>query len=171
MQAYIHEIRGDFVELRPPAAGVGDHERHVVATQQPDEFRIDEARVPNLDGVAQWTARTIVNCGAACHARIVPARKRRCADRVLGQAAKEVVEQRGVEAGRRGKLPQEWPELVAQVGDARGEEVRQRGFRVAQAQDVRHVARAFDAEHEVVGRLAPPLRVVLTAAAANRTTR
>src|SRR5687767_4569359 len=66
-----------------------------------------------------------------------------------------------IEAEHRRKLPQERPELVAQVEDPRGEKIRQRSFEVLQAQEVRNVARALDAVEEAGRRLAVPLVVVL----------
>src|SRR6185503_9951269 len=74
---------------------------------------------------------------------------------------KEPLEAGRIEAEHRRELPEEWPELVAQVEDSRSEEVRERLVDVLQPQEMRDVARALDAEEEARRRLAVPLVVIL----------
>src|SRR6185503_15077059 len=74
---------------------------------------------------------------------------------------KKPLEARRIEAEHRRELPEERPELVAQVEDSRGEEVRERLVDVFQPQQMRDVARALDAEDEARRRLAVPLVVIL----------
>ena len=61
------------------------------------------------------------------------------------------------------QLPQEGAELVAQVGDAGGEEVRERRLDVVKTQHVRDIAGALDAEDEALWRVVVPGGVIFGA--------
>ena len=82
---------------------------------------------------------------------------------VLGQQREECVEPFPRHRELRWKLPQEWPELIAQVEDAGSEEIGERLLDFVQAQQVRDVARALYREQEAGRGLAVPVVVVLRA--------
>src|SRR6266511_5399489 len=161
VQAHIHEIGGNVLDERPFASGVGDDERDPMLAQQCYECRIDEAWMTDLDRVAQRAIDAVREARAASHFLVAAARERARLVGVARQQIEEALESIGVEAEHRRQLPQERTELVAQIGDARGEEVRERQLRVAKLQHMRDEARPLDAEHEIRRRLVVPARVVL----------
>ena len=70
VQAQVHEVAGDVLEIWPFARRVGHHERDVVPTQLRDELGRGETRVANLDRVAQRPLRIDLQTGAAVHAAL-----------------------------------------------------------------------------------------------------
>src|SRR6185312_309355 len=92
-----------------------------------------------------------------------PARECRRFVGIAGQQCEEAREPLAVKSGRGRQLPEDRTKLLAEVGNARREEVGQRLLAVAQLQHVRDEPRTFDAENEAVRRLVAPPRVVLGA--------
>src|SRR5690606_22895347 len=132
------------------AGRIRDDERDAVLAQQVDELRAREARVPNLERVAELQLRRGVEARAARDPRIVTPRERRGLFSGSRQRREEALEAFALEAQRRRQLPEDRAELLAELEQARCEEIRERRLRALEAQHVRDVARALDREHEVV---------------------
>jgi hypothetical protein len=111
VQAQVDEIGGEVLEPRPAAGRVGDDEGDPVAPQQCDERRIDEARVADLDRVAQRPDAIDLEPGAAGEALVMAARQRERRVAVARQHREEGVEALRVEAELRRELPQDRPSL------------------------------------------------------------
>ena len=77
------------------------------------------------------------------------------------QCREESVEPLSVVREVRRQLPEERPELVAELEQAGSEEIRERRLGFAQPQHVRDVARSLDGEHEAVWHGVAPTRVAL----------
>ena len=130
--------------------------------QQGDERWIDEAFVADLHRVPQSARRSEGDAGTALDLRVAarapaprlhPCRAGACPE--IDRSFARVV----AKIGR--QLPKEGAELVAQVGDAGGEEVRERRLDVVKTQHVRDIARALDAEDEARRRVVVPGGVIL----------
>ena len=114
-------------------------------------------RLRHFQRVPQWPhVGAVAEHAAPADLGVVPARQRGCRPGVARQQDQEIANQRRVEFQVGRQLPQDRPELRAEVGDARCEEIGNGGTRLAQPEYVRDELRGLDAEHEVVGRLVMP---------------
>src|SRR5256885_10456838 len=102
----------------------------------------------NLHRVSQTACGTEGDAGTTLDLGVAAARQRRGLIGVARKHGQKSIDLRCVVAKIGRQLPKEGTELVAQVGDAGGEEVRERGLDVVKTQHVRDVARALDAEDE-----------------------
>ena len=131
-QAEIGEIGGQILEgadFRVVDPGDGD----AAAAQQFDEFGAMKARVAHLDDVAD---------GAAAE--------------LLRQQRQEAAEILGVELRRRGELPEDWPQLVAEFEKTALEKPRHIRLGRGQLAAMRQKPRPFQREDEILGRLVMP---------------
>jgi hypothetical protein len=115
VQADVDEVGGQVLEERPATGGIGDDEGDAMAAQQGDEGRVDEARVADLDRVAERPDVVDLEPGAAVEALVVAACERERRAAVARQQSEEGGEALGVEAELRRELPQDRAELVAQA--------------------------------------------------------
>ena len=156
VQAQVHEVRRHVFEIRELAGRIRDDERDAMATQQRDERGVAVGITANLDRMPQRAARQIVRNRRLAQTRIVVA----CAGARRGKRAWQTREklrpELRVELHVRGKLPEQRPELAAEQQHAAREKIRERRIDVAQAADMRDVARALDREHEIARRLVVP---------------
>ena len=160
MQARVGEVRGGAVDARMASRSVGGDGCHAVTLEQGDPLLGLEARMPHLDGMAEGRVDAHGERRAPRHPLVVARSERRGIRPGSRQPREEGIEERRVEPQRRRQLPQERPELRAQVEHSRGEEVRERRLDVVEPLDVRDETRALDREDEAVGRaVAPPVPV------------
>src|SRR3546814_14077438 len=123
-------------------------------------MRIDEAFGGRLELVTKALRRLDRDAHAAGHAGIAPAREPHRSLAMARQQCEKRFQTLGVEATTRWQLPEERSELLAAVEDARGEEIRERLFDLAQPQAVGNEATAFHGEDETGWSLRVPARLV-----------
>ncbi|PAV73138.1 hypothetical protein WR25_27075 [Diploscapter pachys] len=163
VQAQVDEIGRDFLDIRPFAGAVGDHQRDLVLAQQVDEGVAEEARMADLHGMAQARiaadGATTVVLQAFCGLPGTGARGLT----VAGQQGEKIADALSVELHVRGKLPEERPQLVTQQQWPRGKEVGQRLVDVAQPSHMGDVARRLHRKDEAFRCFIAPLSVALGA--------
>ncbi|MNP14229.1 hypothetical protein D3C76_1065420 [compost metagenome] len=159
MQAQVHEVAGEVFAIGPFTGGVGNHQGRVVAFEQADKCRIDEAVVADFHGMAQGLFLACLKAGVAVHMGVVLAGKGSGLLRVVGQLLEEALEQCGVEFEVGRKLPEKRSEFFLEFQDPGGEEVRQGFVDVTQTLDMGDEARRLDAEHKVLRGFGIPLGI------------
>ncbi len=159
MQAHVDEVRRDVLVQRPGVGRVRHHPGDAVLAQQPDEVGRDETLVPHFHGMADASVAARLQAGASFQALVMPAGDLRGLMGGLRQHPEEGLEHLGVETHRGRELPEDGPQLLAQLEQARGEEVGQRRVDVAQLEHVRDVAAALDREDEAGRRVRGPGRI------------
>src|SRR3546814_18043641 len=122
-------------------------------------MRIDEAFGGRLELVTKALRRLDRDAHAAGHAGIAPAREPHRSLAMARQQCEKRFQTLGVEAKTRWQLPEERSELLAEVEDARCEEIRERLFDVAQPQAMCNEATALHGEDQTGGSLRVPTRV------------
>jgi len=163
VQPHVHEVGGEVLQQRPAPRRVGDDQRNPVAAQEADEGLVHEARVPDLHRVANPPLAIDGQAGAVLHPAVVPPRHLEGRRGVAREEAEEPIEARLLERQLRGELPEQGPELLPQLEEAGGEEVRQGRLHVLQLEHVGDVARPLHGKHEARRRLTAPRRVELRA--------
>src|SRR5690606_19065580 len=133
---------------RPTLRSFCNHQRDAALTQQLHKGSVEKALVPNLDRVSQGPIRVDGQTHSTLHSLVALASQTQCARRVLRQPLEECAHALGIESELRWKLPQNGPELVPQMEDARGEEVGQRRLHVTQPLHVSDESRAFDGKQK-----------------------
>ena len=97
VQPGVDEVARDIEHLRPLARRVGDHQADVVLLQQGSEFLAHEARMPDLDGVAQRPSCVDGEARASGHAGIAPPGERQRLFRISRKELEERLEALGLE--------------------------------------------------------------------------
>ena len=163
VQADVNEVGGDVFVLRPLVGGVGDYERDRVLAKQVDERRIDEAFVSHFERVAKRTAWTERKPRATRHRVVVAASDRGCGIGIVRQQGQKSLEKVWIVGKGPRELPEDWPELLAQVRDPGGQKIGERLLHLGEPPEVCDEARALDAEDEIRRRLGVPARVAFRA--------
>src|SRR5690606_21433439 len=156
VQTDVDEIRGHILEQRPFHA-VGHDERHLVIAQQLDELFAAKAWVAHLQRMKDRPHRPLGRPSRLLRPPVVAAGQTLRRRRVTRQQVQKPLEPGSIELLARGKLPQEWAELLLKTQNTRGEEVGERQLHIYQPLHMGDEPAALDREAKAVRCLDVPL--------------
>src|SRR5687768_6031515 len=115
MEAQIHEIGRDILEVRPFAGGVGNDESNTLSAQQSNEGLSRKARMPDFDSVTQGPVAIYGEPRPAMHSGLPLAGSGKRLRGIPRQQREEAVQPFLVIAKRWRKLPQNRAQLRLEI--------------------------------------------------------
>src|SRR3569833_1262803 len=157
MQSQVYEVRGQVVYQRPQSRGLGNDEGHVMCLQEIHEGGGEETLVTDFDRMPHDPIFIDAQAGTSLHPRRAPPGQGAGRTGVPWQQLEERLQPAAVILEGRRQLPEYRAELLAQIENSGGEEIRERLAHFAQLAHVCDEPSAFDCKNKVRRGVGVPL--------------